>query len=599
MINRKEKRHEFTRGAEVMRHEFSLYFGALFFSAMIAFITALGSSLFIANGLFSDDEGEIFLDRLVAEYNILNNEPGGLVKMELTRGSNTKTYELSSEKLIEVTEPDWVKIKKKLWITAGLSILCGIGLFFMTNWAWRKFGQKVGTDEVVRGAVFSTAEAVTKELNKAGKASDVKFAGVPLEKGKEVLNTMVTGAIGTGKSVAISEALYVIRLSKQKAVVVDVTGEYIERFYREGQDIILSPFDVRSPSWSPWNEIREPYDYATVAESFIPVKNTKEPFWEEGAQAVLEDVMSRLAKHNQMTNRRLVEVVNVLSLKEINAIVKNLPGAVYTDPDAAKTALGIRMNVVRAAKTLRYMGDGTADDQFSIRDWMASPEQDSWLFLSAREDMLTTMRPLLTAWLDTCLRAVMNLKPDRERLIWNVVDELAALTKVPSLKEATTRARKYGLASLLGYQNIAQLWEDYGRNDAQTIVSMCQNALTLRVPDHQTADYIAKNLGSQEIYERDENISYGQDSSRDGVTITTKRAEKNLVMAAEIQGLPDLTGYLRLAGRNEVIPVKFNYRQYPKIAEGFIMKDKVDYALDDEPAGLSDLADADGVIQER
>ena len=174
----------------------------------------------------------------------------------------------------------------------------------------------------------------------------------------------------------------------------------------------------------------------------------------------------------------------------------------------------------------------------------------------------------------------MTLPPDRDRLIWNVVDELASLNKVSTLKEVTTRARKYGLASLLGYQNIAQLREIYGNNDAQTIVSMCQNTLTLRVPDFQTAEYIAKNLGEQELNERDENISYGADATRDGVTITTKRGTRALVTPSEIQGLPDLTGFIRLAGRNDVIKVKLAYKTHPVIARAFVPRVMSEYSLE-------------------
>jgi type IV conjugative transfer system coupling protein TraD len=580
-INRKEKRQEFTRGAEVMRHEFGLYFGALYFSFMIAFIASLGTSIFVFTGMLEDNEGNIFLSRIVAQYNIATDKPMDAVKLTLTKNEKTKVYEVPAIKLMDSTKEEWASIKKKMWFTLFFSLICGIALFKITNWAWRQFGKKVGSDEVVRGAVFIEPDVFRKELKKLGTASDICFAGIPLEKGKEVLNTMISGAIGTGKSVLISEALQAIRLSKSKAILFDPTGEYIERFYREGKDIILNPFDKRSPPWAPWNEIKKPYDFINVAESFIPVMNRKEPFWEEGAQSVLEDLMNRLAKSGEANNRRLVEVINVMTLEEIQEIVKKLPAAVYMDPEAAKTALGIRMNVVRAAKALRYLDAGAPEEQFSIRDWITDGEEDSWLFLSTREDMLATMRPLITAWLDTALRAIMTLPPDRNRLIWNVTDELASLNKINCLKEVITRGRKYGLASILGYQNIAQMREIYGQNDAQTIVSMCQNTLTLRVPDFQTADYISKNLGSQEIYERDENLSYGSDSSRDGVTITTKRGERELVMASEVQGLPDMTGYLRLAGRNDIMRVKFSYKNYPIIANGLEEKEVIGYALDE------------------
>jgi type IV conjugative transfer system coupling protein TraD len=580
-IGRNQKRHQFTRGAEVMRHEFGLYFAALLFSFMIACFAALGTSVFVINAALSDDEGEILVDRTLAHFNVMTGAPSEKVAMKFRRGGVRKVYEVPSDRLLEVTARDWVNIKVKLWIALWISIAAGISLFLITNRSWRHFGKQVGKDEVVRGTVFADPRDVTKELLNSGKNSPIRIAGVPLEREKEVLNVAVSGAIGTGKSIAIADVLNDIRASGGRAIVFDPTGEYIERFYRAEKDVILNPFDVRSPSWRVWNEARKPYDYANIAESFIPVTNRRETVWEEGAQAVLEDIMSRLAMKNQATNTRLIEVINVLTIAEIQEVVRALPGAVYMDPGAIKTALGIRMNVVRAAKAMRYLADGSPEDQFSIRDWVAADDSDGWLFLSTKEEMLSTMRPLITAWLDTALRAIMSLPPDRGRLLWQVVDELASLDKLSMLKAAITRSRKYGLASILGYQNIAQLREIYGDNDAQTIISMCQSQLTLRVPDYVTAEYISKNLGAQEIYEKDENISYGRDSTRDGVTIATGRETKDLVIPAEIQGLPDMTGYVRLAGRNEVMRVTFSYRDLPKIAAPFIEKEVTSYALDE------------------
>ena len=81
--------------------------------------------------------------------------------------------------------------------------------------------------------------------------------------------------------------------------------------------------------------------------------------------------------------------------------------------------------------------------------------------------------------------------------------------------------------------------------------------------------------------EKDENISFGVDPTRDGVTIATRREKRELVMASQIMGLPPLTGYLRLAGRNEVMKVNFDYQEYPLIAPPFIEKEIISYALDE------------------
>ena len=476
---RQGKRAELVRGAELVRHEFGLYFAAIRFSAGMGFIVFASTFYFAADWFMSVRSKEILACRLVAMYHVSAGASEMPVQVLLEQDRNIRRYSIPARNVLPLTAPEWVAIRLQLVACGTFAVLASALIVLLTHRNWRRHGRQAGEDEVLRGAEFIAPATVVRELHQRGVASHVAFGGVPLERGCEVLNTMVTGTVGSGKSVAIGGALAGVRLERQKAIVFDPTGEYVERFYREGRDVILNPFDQRSPLWKPWNEIRVAYDYANLAEGFVPVMNLKEPFWESGAQIVLEDVMGRLAKLGKDTNRALVHAINIMPLEEIQQLVKALPASVYMDPEAARTALGVRMNVVRAAKSLRFLEDGPAARQCSIRDWVAARDQDSWLFLSCREDMLTTMRPLITAWMDAALRAVMTLGPDVSRLIWNVIDELPALDKIPCMNQVATRGRKYVIASILGYQNFAQLKRVYGPEDAQTIISTCQNMLTL------------------------------------------------------------------------------------------------------------------------
>src|SRR5438094_802173 len=114
-ITRNESRHQFTRGAEIMRHEYGLYFSALFFSFMIALLTSLGTWIFSANAALSEDEGKITLGRIVAEFNVRTGKPADKVKMEFKRGEQKKVYVMPASVLLESTQPEWVSIKRKLW----------------------------------------------------------------------------------------------------------------------------------------------------------------------------------------------------------------------------------------------------------------------------------------------------------------------------------------------------------------------------------------------------------------------------------------------------------------------------------------------------
>jgi len=109
----------------------------------------------------------------------------------------------------------------------------------------------------------------------------------------------------------------------------------------------------------------------------------------------------------------------------------------------------------------------------------------------------------------------------------------------------------------LGFQSIAQVSSLYGRGDAQTIVENCANTLILRCSASEgggTAAFASQLIGEREIVRPHTSES----ESRDGEFLSQRRYSKTrslqyvteyAIMAAELDKLPDLTGYLKLASR--------------------------------------------------
>ena len=97
----------------------------------------------------------------------------------------------------------------------------------------------------VRGRkVVSEAELIAEVNEKhahAAAGKPVRLGNVPIPAGREVRNVMVTGAVGTGKFVAIKQVLKDAEAAGQGAIVYDITGAYVDAFYRpERGDVILS-----------------------------------------------------------------------------------------------------------------------------------------------------------------------------------------------------------------------------------------------------------------------------------------------------------------------------------------------------------------------
>src|SRR3546814_8035562 len=77
-----------------------------------------------------------------------------------------------------------------------------------------------------------------------------------------------------------------IRAKGKRAIVYDTAGTFVEKFYREGKDILLNPLDERSAVWSPWVDVPHDYHYDQIAESTIPDKHG-DPFWPKAARGTL------------------------------------------------------------------------------------------------------------------------------------------------------------------------------------------------------------------------------------------------------------------------------------------------------------------------
>jgi len=81
-------------------------------------------------------------------------------------------------------------------------------------------------------------------------------------------------------------------------------------------------------------------------------------------------------------------------------------------------------------------------DLFSIRKWVSEEILD--LYHWARGEMREGLKPALSLWIDTAIKAVLHLEPIHQERLWFCIDELATLQKLDILKRALTKTRKYG-----------------------------------------------------------------------------------------------------------------------------------------------------------
>lgn len=384
------------------------------------------------------------------------------------------------------------------------------------------------------------------------KNSPIKIGSLPLVKGTETQHILISGGTGSGKTNCLHHLLQQIRTQKQKAIIVDTTGIFVERYFREKKDILLNPFDQRGSPWNPWAEGNSASDYASIAEAFIPNSySDNENYWRVASKSVFVSLLEKFSDIKKTSE--ITRWIQYETLENLCKLVKGTKAAAHMDLSSEKTASSIRSVSSTFLECLESMEDTSTP--FSIRDWLTK-EDDSWLFLQCTPAHRTILRPLMTAWISSAIRGLLILPIDLNRRIWFSIDELPTLHRVKDLETLLTEGRKYGGCGIITLQSPAQIENIYGRDTAKTIIGNTATKIIFRERDHETAERISRAFGEREIMEIQEGISYGAHEARDGVSLSMQNKIRPVVSASQILELPVNSAYVKLADENCVAQIR-------------------------------------------
>jgi len=383
------------------------------------------------------------------------------------------------------------------------------------------------------------------------------IGGVPIPRKRETAHFLICGATGSGKSVANTVMLQKTRERGQRAILLDTSGEYVAKFYRPGKDFILSPSDARGAPWTPWADIRRAEDCISLGKSLFPTgAQGRDDFWATAGSSVFAGLLEKLDTWEAQCNTYLAFLVERLGPAQLTQVLAGTVGERFVDGGAQQTATSVVMTTAASLRSWRYLRDPEPGElPFSIRKFVEDETSDAWLFVMMRDEDEAMMKPLVSLWFDIAINAVLSLPgedesmahTDRRRLFVSL-DELQALAKLPALEGALYRGRKKGLCVTLGIQSIKGVRAIYGNNEADALLGQPQTQLVLRTPEEGTAKWLEGQLGSAEIERVGESQQLGGSTARDGVNVNRAVAQEAVVLAAEIQDLPDLVGYLKMVG---------------------------------------------------
>jgi hypothetical protein len=468
-----------------------------------------------------------------------------------------------------------------LAVSAALGYACGRSLARSGEPRAAHVRGALVTDAPALKRAGGTARGLSRDRGVDGPA--ITLAGVPMSADDEAKHFKLIGTTGTGKSTAIHELLGAALRRGDKAVIADPDGGYLARFFEPQRgDVILNPLEAASVRWDLFAELIESHDVEQLARSLIPDHEGPDRSWRGYARTFFSAVTDQARAAGVTDVKELYRLLVVAGNAEMRGLVAGTPAQPFLEEHNGRMFDSIRSVTSSAVAALAYVSrqDG---QPFSVRRWTRGPaaheEPDrSVLFIPYRAGQIAALRSIVSAWMRLAIFEAMN-RAEGEQRLWFVVDELDALGQIDGLKDALARLRKFGGRCVLGFQSIAQVSATYGSGEAQTIVENCNNTLILRCAGSEhggTSQFASRLIGEREVLRTNVSRSRRPLDLLPVINHSDSRSVESAVLASEIEQLPDLAGYLKLASKPAWIrvtlerptPVRRSVQQGPRANTG-------------------------------
>ena len=443
-------------------------------------------------------------------------------------------------------------------IESGLDARSPVGLQTLLGIAFLLSASALIGAVLARGKPLSLLKRGTTLLDETELASTpvppdvLTLAGHPIPPSDETKHFKIIGTTGTGKSTAIRELLTKALNRGDRAVITDPDAGYLKRFYDPDRgDVILNPFDPRAARWDLYSEILLPQDADQLARSFIPDIESHDRIWPGFARTYVSSILRQLHRIAEHDLGRLHRLLVEATEEDLRDLLQGTPANRFLgNKEGGKFLQSVQSVTNQHLGALEYLARQREGNPLSVRQWIR--EGKGVLFLPYQANEIASLSNVISAWMRLAIFETMS-GAERDQRMWFIIDELDALGAIDGLKDALTRVRKFGGRCVLGFQSIAQPRASYGEAQSSSIIENCGNTAIFRCSTSErggTAEFASRLIGQRQVVRQQRSTSRATGHIfRKTHTVSDHLFTEDAVMASEIEQLPDLSGFLKLASQ--------------------------------------------------
>ncbi|WP_226023660.1 type IV secretory system conjugative DNA transfer family protein [Halomicrobium salinisoli] len=295
--------------------------------------------------------------------------------------------------------------------------------------------------------------------------------------------------------------------------------------------------------WNLFQDVEREQDLREVAAAVFGESEGNDPF-HNPAQQVFEACL--LFFYRKATERdRLDKLGHDDIVRFVNQEMAEMYGALQSYDDLQGAASHIDPDSGRGAPTVYstlhehvrdvFVGDFAEYGQFSIRDYLADPEDV--LVVDSSSGDLETCGPMFRLLLDWAIKRAMTSSTEANFIL----DEIDRLPRLHQLPELAARGRSEGARALLGVQTVGQLEYRYG-GASSGVLGNCPQGVYFAPGDSETTEYILDEVGerrddvaskSVSRSKRDESPEFN--SPRQSRSRTVRQTDRSPVPSGELK----------------------------------------------------------------
>ena len=393
----------------------------------------------------------------------------------------------------------------------------------------------------------------------------------------------IFGPPGSGKSSSFFMSMARDWSRRGSAIFLDPKGEmythtarYFNRAYR---------LDLADPRLSDrWNFVpacREDAELAAEIASMVvgydANKNVNyDPFWPQAETALLTSLLLHLPHiAENPTPAHLAEYIATREVDRINYEMQCSPDAearvkwgIFKKADVEKTqggvyiGLGVKLDPFRSPHAIAVMqsvSDEEREQGLREIDLYDLRKPSTAIYVVVPEGDATRYKIVLSILFGLAASVTRKTSNDEGGAPVLLVLDEAGNIPIHNLSEAlgVGRGRRCGI--VLGYQNIGQLYKQYGREGAQAIMGSLGGMIFLPGLDAETAEYAAKRIGRTTALQQRVVDAAGMTSGEEGMMETGR----DLIDAAEIRQIPQHMQAVAIFG--SLPPIKFGFPPFAKV----------------------------------